>query len=234
MKNSMNKSTFDMKSTIYNGKILLVEFPEGENNRDVCLALHRLSAFYESPILAGKRFTHDQWLETIMDGEGNMNIYEWFGEFYSYFQYWDGFNLPKKVLDKFECVFKDSLTDREKAIIKAARKLPHDGYIIALTENGLQTTRRHEFAHALFYTIKAYKQESLAVVASMPQSLKDKIWANLQRYGYSLDVLSDEIEAYLVAFDEEESPVYFPDIFEELRPYAEQMALIYPKYSVDK
>ncbi len=121
-----------MKSTRF-GEILLLEYP---SNMEMNLSTFRISEFFEGD-LKGKKFTTDQFIEEWSDENGNMDILEYGGKFYSYFSYWDGINFTKKVLDKFAAKFESDLSVREKEIIRAARK---SSYIIALAENGAQST----------------------------------------------------------------------------------------------
>ena len=212
-----------MKSTRF-GEILLLEYP---SNLEINLAAFRISEFFEGD-LKGKKFTTDQFIEEWSDENGNMDILEYGGKFYSYFSYWDGINFTKKVLDKFAVKFESDLSVREKEIIRAARK---SSYIIALAENGAQSTRRHEFSHAFSFTDKAYKTKVFEIVESIPKELRDKFVSGLEGMGYSIGdpaYENEEIHAYLVGYDQKEYESFFPLILpEEVAPYVASIGEIY-------
>ena len=100
------------------GEILLLEYP---SNMEMNLATFRISEFFEGD-LKGKKFTIDQFIEEWSDEDGNMDIFEYNGEYFSYFSYWDGLNFTKKSLDKFALKFALELSAREKDVIRAVRK----------------------------------------------------------------------------------------------------------------
>ena len=84
---------------------------------------------------------------------------------------WDSINFTKKVLDKFAAKFESVVCSGKRDYSAAARK---SSYIIALAENGAQSTRRHEFSHAFSFTDKAYKTKVFEIVESIPKELRDK------------------------------------------------------------
>jgi len=214
-----------MKSTRF-GEILLLEYP---SNMEMNLSTFRISEFFEGD-LKGKKFTTDQFIEGWSDENGNMDIFEYDGKFYSYFSYWDGLNFTKKVLGKFAVKFESDLSVREKEIIRAARK---SSYIIALTENGAESTRRHEFSHAFSFTDKAYKASVFEIVESIPKELRDKFLSGLEGIGYSIGDTAyenEEIHAYLVGYDQKEYESFFPLILpEEVAPYVASIGEVYAK-----
>jgi hypothetical protein len=206
------------------GEILLLEYP---SNMEMNLATFRISEFFEGD-LKGKKFTTDQFIEGWSDEDGNMDIFEYNGKFLSYFAYWDGLNFTKKSLDKFTVKFALELSAREKDVIRAARK---SSYIIALTENGAESTRRHEFSHAFSFTDKVYKTKVFEIVESIPQELRDKFVSGLEGMGYSVgdhDYENEEIHAYLVGYNQKEYESFFPLILhEEITNYVSAIGKIY-------
>lgn len=206
------------------GEILLLEYP---SNMEMNLATFRISEFFEGD-LKGKKFTTDQFIEGWSDEDGNMDIFEYNGKFLSYFAYWDGLNFTKKSLDKFTVKFALELSAREKDVIRAARK---SSYIIALTENGAESTRRHEFSHAFSFTDKVYKTKVFEIVESIPQELRDKFVSGLEGMGYSVgdhDYENEEIHAYLVGYNQKEYESFFPLILqEEVTNYVSAIGKIY-------
>lgn len=208
------------------GEILLLEYP---SNMEMNLATFRISEFFEGD-LKGKKFTIDQFIEEWSDEDGNMDIFEYNGEYFSYFSYWDGLNFTKKSLDKFALKFALELSAREKDVIRAVRK---SSYIIALTENGAESTRRHEFSHSFSFTDKVYKTKVFEIVESIPQELRDKFLSGLDGMGYTIGdpaYENEEIHAYLVGYDQKEYESFFPLIQpEEFAPYVSSIGEIYAK-----
>ena len=206
------------------GEILLLEYP---SNMEMNLATFRISEFFEGA-LKGKKFTTDQFIEGWSDEDGNMDIFEYNGKYLSYFAYWDGLNFTKKPLGKLTIKFLLELSAREKEVIRAARK---SSYIIALTENGAESTRRHEFSHAFSFTDKVYKTKVFEIVESIPQELRDKFVSGLDGMGYSVgdhDYENEEIHAYLVGYDQKEYESFFPLILqEEVTNYVSAIGKIY-------
>ena len=208
------------------GEILLLEYP---SNMEMNLATFRISEFFEGD-LKGKKFTIDQFIEGWSDEDGNMDIFEYNGEYFSYFSYWDGLNFTKKSLDKFALKFALELSAREKDVIRAVRK---SSYIIALTENGAESTRRHEFSHSFSFTDKVYKTKVFEIVESIPQELREKFLSGLDGMGYTIGdpaYENEEIHAYLVGYDEKEYESFFPLIQPgEVAPYVSSIGEIYAK-----
>lgn len=208
------------------GEILLLEYP---SNMEMNLATFRISEFFEGD-LKGKKFTIDQFIEEWSDEDGNMDIFEYNGEYFSYFSYWDGLNFTKKSLDKFALKFALELSAREKDVIRAVRK---SSYIIALTENGAESTRRHEFSHSFSFTDKVYKTKVFEIVESIPQELREKFVSGLDGMGYTIGdhaYENEEIHAYLVGYDEKEYESFFPLIQPgEVAPYVSSIGEIYAK-----
>lgn len=225
-----------MKSTIIDKKILLLEFPGGENgddNRECSLSMIRIDLFWESPDDSIK-FKYSDWdtlIESISDENGNMDIYEWDGVKQNFFQYMDGYNVSKVNADNFLNTFKGKLTERELKFANLIKNLPCNGYIIGIVKNGLDTTRRHEFAHAFSSIYRDYKMRVTKIVKSMPSDLKERFWHGLQAMDYTREVLDDEIQAYLVGYDPVEFVSFFPDIpVSEIENYQKQISYIFEMY----
>lgn len=227
-----------MKSTIIDKKILLLEFPGGDNgedNREACMSMVRIDAFWECPDerIRGKRFDWDTLIEALSDENGNMDIYETDGVKQNFFQYMDGFNVSKTNATRFIQKFSISgFTSREKKFIPLIMSLPYNGYVIGVVENGWITTRKHEFAHAFSYVYPEYRKRVSAIVNSMSADLKQRFWNGLSAMGvYSEDVLDDEIQAYLSGYAEDEFREYFPEIpVEEISPYQVKISTIFEQY----
>lgn len=218
-----------MITKIIDKKILYVEYP---NNKELNLATYRSDSFWEGdPSLVGRKFSTDEWLDTISDDNGNFNIYEWQGVMQGYLEYWDGMNMSLTDFNRFVKKFNGELSQREKDVKKFADKLDRGGYIIYVATGGLVTTLRHEFAHAFAYVYPEYKKSVQAIVDSITPEIKDKFIRGLAMSGYNPDVYNDEIQAYIVGYDPIEYQSYFPELTpEEVQLYFEQITAIFDVY----
>ena len=167
-----------------------------ENQFDMCFTFFRLQEFYESPIkeLRGKYFTYEQAIEeyAYYDKEDDPE--------FTYFADWGGFNVPGKVVNKFEKLFKKDYTDKEIALLSAINvKLDpeYDKYYLIATEEGEEVTLRHEIGHGLYYLNKKYRKEMNDLIKELPQRMKNRIKSRLLEEGYCGQVVKDETHAYL-------------------------------------
>ena len=208
-------------------KIYLYEIP---TMKELSLTFFRLATFFEQEPFIGQKFGIDEWIESNLDVDGNFIKYS---DGTNYFDYWDGYNMPVSVVLDFACKFKGQITAREQMVIDQARKIPVDGYIIGwASEDGFATTREHEIAHALAYTVKAYKKTSTEIVESLTPKLRSQFIEGLDAMGYTTTdhaYVNDEIQAYLVGYDPKEyKKYYFPSIAKnEVKMYVGQMKTLY-------
>lgn len=175
----------------------------------LCKSFMRLQEYYESPIgdFRGRYFTRDEFKEAYAEendcGTG-------FGEF-SYYDEWNGFNVPGNVVDKFMDIFDiDFMEETLVRLIKANR--PREGryYVIGTHDQDSYVTLNHEIAHALWYLDGDYHKEQLAAVKRLPGRFYVRACNALREAGYHDDVFDDEIHAYLST----SSMVELSDFFE--------------------
>jgi hypothetical protein len=151
----------------------------------------RLEEFYESPFkeIAGKYFTLDYYMDLYAKRNGNV---------FSYYQDWNGFNIPGNSVLAFYDAFKFDLRPKEVKILGHLSEMISSNnpnfYIIATHKDD---DVDHEIAHAMYYLNPEYKKECDKIYKTVPKQFKDKINKKLKEYGYSNKVYKDETQAYL-------------------------------------
>lgn len=179
---------------------LLFEF---DKQKDMTLCFCRMQEYYESdlPKLNGKYFSFYEFINECMKDNGEI----------TYFGFWEGFNLPGKVYEKWRSRIGE-LTDHEIKLDKAIREHTKKGfpYYIIGVKKGHANVIDHELAHAM-YSLKKQAQDlskkNSTYVREMvklneefettyPQQHKTLI-KSLKRLGYGDNVIQDEIQAYM-------------------------------------
>jgi len=179
-----------MKLTKLNNKKLLLEFP---TRKEMTLSNFRISEFKEGKDgIKGMYFTVEKFIDIYSDEKGDID----------FFSYWEGFNYSKKELSDFDKLFNDK-SEREIAIIEAAKEIDNDGYIICM-EEGDEITLRHELSHGYFFDNEEYKNKATEIVKSLSQSVFNVYKNYLYQMDYNNENMIDEMHAYLVAYDKEE------------------------------
>ncbi len=72
-----------------------------------------------------------------------------------------------------------------------------DGYIIGAGDLDGETFR-HEVCHGLYSTNPLYKEMADEITQMIPTKLYNQLVNNLVEYGYTLEVMDDEVQAYLM------------------------------------
>jgi hypothetical protein len=175
---------------IYPG-IYLYIFP---NQFDLCSTFFRLQEFYESPIkkIRGKYFTYEQ----AIDAYAYLDLERKETPEFTYFEDWNGFNVPGDVVLNFNFLFQDITKKEEKILNKIDYSKAEDFYILGVVK-GDEETIQHEIAHAFYYLNKEYKKEMNNLLKQMPKRMRKRIEKELLSIGYCKQVLKDEIQAYL-------------------------------------
>lgn len=177
-----------MKHRVLYPRIVLVQF---EKQYDMCSALMRFQEHYESPRFRGKLFDH----EAFMDWYASDNE-----DVFSYFEDWEGFNFPNRVMQPFYKGRFDPLFRKEQRFLKSMRQYNRrwgvDWYVIGcLAGKKHELTLKHEIAHAFFSVDEDYRRAVLdAVRAHKTESIKQQ----LERMGYHESVFEDEVHAYIM------------------------------------
>jgi len=161
-------------------KDLPVIFFKYKSRGKMSLQFMRLEEFYENPELSGKV-------------NSQQKIVEWWKKKHKidYMEYWDGFNIPSKVIKPFIKAYRGLLTWEEK---DALSKLPEGKYYIICGIN--DSTLQHELHHALFYADRTYRRKILSILGSYNTK---KIGRKLMKeMGYKESSIPDETSAYLI------------------------------------
>jgi len=152
----------------------------------------RFQEYYESPKFKGKIFTLGEFKEWYIKNsvEGKKT-----GKF-TYYDDWEGFNIPSYILNPFYAGKFNPLSKKEKRFLEMFKKEKEKFYVIGVNkaDNHLGTDLTHEIAHGLFYTDKDYKEEVLNVLSKFKlRELKTEL---LLEKKYHKKVLEDECHAY--------------------------------------
>jgi hypothetical protein len=178
---------------------LLLEF---EKKKDLTLTFFRVQEYYESnkEELHGEIFSVEKFIETMMDDDGNID----------YFSYWDGFNIPSTVYEKW-CYRKGifNTTKREEILDKIIRKNtdPSCNYYIIGCMKGETDTINHEIAHAMYNLNPEYKAATNNLTENFKHEFSElygNIKDSLISMGYNDSVLMDEVQAYISTSTPEE------------------------------
>lgn len=188
-----------MKVTHLTPNRTLLEF---DSLKEMNLTLYRITEFSEG--LAGLRSTYstpDIFLDLYSNKNGLLD----------YFGYWDGHNISKLTVRQFINTYHDQLTNREKNVIEAIKDLKDTGYLIAM-KKGDKITLKHEMAHGLYFDTPLYKERADAILGTISKSIYNQLKKGLKKINYHDDVIQDEIQAYLTAYDKIEFKELFPSI----------------------
>ncbi len=170
----------------------------------------RIQEFYESPhmTLRGQLFTFEQLLATESSPHGVID----------YFSEWEGFNVPRAAVSNFFARYAGHLSEREVALL---RVIPEDcAYLVAVDSACTPSTRAHELAHAYWHLCPDYRHAAERVLNSIPRPLLAHLYKDLQECGYWLNVLADELHAYLLTSAPYELATTFPKMkYEVLQPF---------------
>jgi hypothetical protein len=167
-----------------------------ETQNELARTFVRFQEYFENPVFKGKTFRLDEFKDWYI---ANSPKGKKTGKF-TYFQDWDGFNLPSDTLDPFYKGRFDPLSKEEiKLLDEFEPKRNTDFYMIGTYGDITIATMKHEISHGLFYTNPEYKKQVLQVVDNMDPEAKKMINQFLSESGgYHPDVWQDETQAYLL------------------------------------
>lgn len=150
----------------------------------------RFQEYYESPKFRKKIFTREEY-EDWYALEGCPRE----SKNFTYYQDWDGFNVPSWVLRPFYDGAFDPLSCKEKKLLDACRHIAGTYYVIGVSEEALTdiSAVKHEFVHGLYYTNPEYGNAVRSILRKYDVTYVREI---LRSMGYNEDVLDDEINAY--------------------------------------
>jgi hypothetical protein len=175
--------------------VVHMRFP---NQKSLCRSFIRLQEFYESPYpeIRGNYFTLDDYRRLYVVDHGKP---------FSYDKDWHGFNVPGRIVRRFEKVFAHDLTFEEKRIVD----LKSMAYLIGTWQDADFT---HEFAHAMYHLSRRYREGVRRLVKQLEAddpaaALVFLLW--LKNEGYTAEVITDEIGAYFATNDRADFEEHF-------------------------
>ena len=156
----------------------------------------RFQEHYESMEFRGKFFSfeeHREWYTANSPGGKRT------GRF-TYYEDWEGFNIPSYAMRPFYEGRFDPLSRKEKTFLDAFEdKINTRFYVIGTYGDAGSDTLDHEIAHGLFYTNKRYRGKVMEVLDSLPGNARKGMAKYLRSSGYHEAVFNDEMHAYLLA-----------------------------------
>jgi hypothetical protein len=194
--------------------VLHLEFA---TRKDLTLTMARVQEFYESPYphIKGRYFTWAQFVDAYSDDKGNL----------TYFQEWEGFNVPRAILTTFYQIFTD-LSPREEWLRTVSDECE---YLIGTDKDSDPSAVLHELAHAKYKLNPEYRKQVRAITDKMTQDLGFRFQRDLRAADYpdDVEILRDEVHAYLKTSTEEELVETFPSVSpEERAPYEAALRLL--------
>lgn len=166
-------------------KIFLLIF---DNQLDITSTFLRFQEFYESPEFSGKIFTLEEYQKWYTAEKGS----------FSYYEDWNGFNIPSHILKPFYEGKFDPLSEKEKQLLALFENQQGSFYIIGTHKGAknIEALLRHEIAHGLYYSNIEYREKiKNALVGYDTEKVKDNLRS---KSGYNEDVLDDEVHAYII------------------------------------
>lgn len=156
----------------------------------------RVQEYYESPNLQFRGKSFDMW-----------DYIEWYSrnhkDAFTYAFDWGGFNIPLEIAYTCYDTLTQPYTPYDDIMEEIVQKIYEmngystDGYIIGAGDLEGETFV-HEVCHGLYTTNPLYKELADEITQMIPTKLYNQFVNNLVKYGYCLDVMDDEIQAYLM------------------------------------
>jgi len=158
-----------------------------KNNRELAKNILRFQEHYESPN------------QEFVDRPFTLGEYrEWYRKKFNAFTYyddWDGFNIPGYIFNDFKDGLFDPLTKGEQNILETIKGRRNNFYVIATSSNSHLNTMDHEICHALWYLEPTYKRATIRLINKYRNELSS-LFKFLKDNGYNDQVLLDEAHAY--------------------------------------
>ncbi|MEX0920187.1 MAG: ABC transporter ATP-binding protein [Candidatus Pacearchaeota archaeon] len=175
-------------------KIYLLVF---EKQKDLGETFVRFQEHYESPEFAGRIFSLEEYKDWYIKNMPNAREKSRF----TYYEDWNGFNIPSYVMRSFYEGRFNPLSEKEQKILDLFRNEEEPFYIIGTNKEveDLEGYLRHETAHGLFYTDKKYRDKVLKIISEFDTS---KMENELVEQGYHTEVLKDEVHAYSIDYED--------------------------------
>lgn len=172
-----------------------------DSQEEMASTFLRFQEFYESPFFRGKVFTVEEFKKWYTENSKNGKET---GKF-TYFEDWEGFNIPSWALEPFYEGKFDPLSEQEKRFLDTFRALRGTQFcILGTCTSSDDEVFKHEVAHGLFCMYPEYRNEVLSALQAMVPSDLEAIKSFLHlQLGYHPEVIDDEAHAYLITDTEE-------------------------------
>lgn len=167
---------------------------------DLAMTFCRLQEYYESPFkqIRGKTFNMAEFQRMYAKKFGD--------GIFTYPADWAGFNVPGDVVDEFmSASFEDWGSEYDFVIDEIHWKITDehelynetDPYYLIGAEPKDKNTIKHEICHALYYLDKEYQKSVNSIISELNRSVFAQFRSHLLNIGYSKQVITDEINAYI-------------------------------------
>lgn len=171
-----------MKLKMITDQIIHLEFPD---QKSLTTSLCRIQEFYESPQFKGEIFTLGQYREWYSQQFGA----------WTYYEDWNGFNLPEDAFQPFILGLFDPLSPEEHRVVELVRYKATGFYVIATHEQSEEEgVLEHEISHAMYNLNPTYRSE---VKNKLQNHDLSDLCSHLMKLGYAGSVLQDECHAYI-------------------------------------
>jgi len=166
-----------------------------ESQKELASTFLRFQEYYESPEFKDKIFTLEQFKSWYIK---NSPKGKETGEF-TYYEDWNGFNIPSKVLKAFYESKFNPLSNEEKQLLDLFKNEKNEFYIIAAHKNyeNREGLINHELAHYLFLKNEDYKKKILEILNKFDTKKLKKELDSLG--GYNQEVIDDEVQAHCIS-----------------------------------
>lgn len=161
----------------------------------------RVQEYYESPNpkFRGKNFSIWDFIEWYSRGKHDA---------FTYAFDWSGFNIPLKTAwncyeklkeheTPYDKIMEDIIRTIEMKMFNKKNTRNWNGYIIGAGDMEGETFI-HEVCHGLYATNPLYRELADEITQTIPTKLYNQFVNNLLEYGYTLEVMDDEVQAYLM------------------------------------
>lgn len=158
--------------------------------RAVASTFLRFQEYYESSEFKGRVFTLDEYKKWYAGRYGS----------FSYYNDWNGFNIPGEILEPFQKGLFDPLSKREQVLLESIENIRNhnDSFYLLGTHKKANYVISHEIAHGLWYLNTKYRNLMKAHIKELPFLTLCQIAVFLKSKSYHPDVIEDETHAYLL------------------------------------
>ena len=167
------------------------------NQRELAATFLRPQEHYESSEFKGKIFTLDEFKKWYV--QNYPEAIKAGGKF-TYYEDWDGFNIPGHIFNPFFEGKFNPLSKREKNLLGMLEDRKGEKfYTIGTFDNGDPTDVTHEISHGLFYLNPDYKRKAVEIVRNLGVQDNKRLHKYLSDNCYNPEVFDDEMQAYTLA-----------------------------------